>query len=84
MGGPDRLSRSGMAEAVAEVRGHNPGCIVRVSGASVPRPAPSPADISMDSSRLEGQVGFRMTPFKDALREIFALGGKEGGGGGAA
>lgn len=36
------------------------------------RPVASPADISMDVSRLQQDLGLRMTPFKEALHAIFA------------
>ncbi|EFN51077.1 hypothetical protein CHLNCDRAFT_141448 [Chlorella variabilis] len=66
MGGPDRLSRADMAAAVAAACGYDPALILAAPAASVPRPAPSPADISMDSSRLEAA----MTPFEAAIRHI--------------
>ncbi len=72
MGGPERVSRVDMAEAVAAVRGHDPGSIQSVSSATVDRGCASPPDISMDSARLEGEMRMKMTPFKDALKEIFA------------
>jgi dTDP-4-dehydrorhamnose reductase len=64
MGGPDRLSRADMADAVAAACGHDARLIVRAPAASVDRGAPSPADISMDSARLEAAVGMALTPFK--------------------
>ena len=72
LGGPDRLSRVDMARAVAEARGHDPAPILAVPAASVSRPVASPPDISMDSSRVEGELGLRLTPFAQALASIFS------------
>ena len=71
MGGPQRLSRVDMARAVAAARGHDAACILAAPAASVDRGVASPADISMDSSRLEGELGWALTPFEDALRLIY-------------
>ncbi|KAJ6806848.1 putative spore coat polysaccharide biosynthesis protein SpsK isoform X1 [Iris pallida] len=48
VGGPDRLSRVQMAEAVADFRGYDHSLIKAVSASSVDRGVVSPADISMD------------------------------------
>jgi dTDP-4-dehydrorhamnose reductase len=56
MGGPERLSRVDMAKIVADVRGHDLDLIEEVPSASVDRGVPSPADISMDSSKLESTL----------------------------
>lgn len=71
LGGPDRLSRADMAEAVARAHGHDPSLVQRVPAASANRPFPSPADISMDSSRLEAELHLPLTPFNKALEHIF-------------
>ena len=72
MGGPQRLSRVNMACAVAAARGHDAAYILAAPAASVDRGVASPADISMDSSRLEAELGWALTPFEDALRLIYA------------
>lgn len=71
MGGPDRLSRVDMAQAVAAARGRDTACIVAVPSASVARPVVSPADISMECGRLEAELGLKMVPFSEALRRIW-------------
>lgn len=71
MGGPDRLSRVGMARAVAAHCGLDTGCIEEVASATVARAAASPLDISMDSSRLAAELPFPLTPFRAALAEVF-------------
>ena len=53
MGGPKRMSRVDMAEAVADARGRGRQAILPVPAASVDRGVASPADISMDSSLLQ-------------------------------
>ncbi|XP_020598000.1 uncharacterized protein LOC110037639 [Phalaenopsis equestris] len=52
VGGPDRLSRLQMAEAVADYRGYDRSLIKPVSASSINRGVKSPADISMDIGRL--------------------------------
>ncbi|KFK30633.1 hypothetical protein AALP_AA6G007300 [Arabis alpina] len=67
-GGPDRLSRVQMAEMVAEVRGHDPSSIKHVSASSVDRGVVSPADISMDITKLIQTLKISPTCFKDSVR----------------
>ena len=70
VGGPHRLSRLDMARQVAEVWGLSSEAIVPAPCSSVQRPVRSPADISMDSSRLEDELGVQMTSFREALRQM--------------
>ncbi|EFN51622.1 hypothetical protein CHLNCDRAFT_140037 [Chlorella variabilis] len=75
VGGPARINRLDMALAVAEVRGHDPALALPGSAAAVARTCATPADISMDTSAVEAVLGVRMTPFTEALRQIFGGGG---------
>ncbi|PSC67764.1 methionine adenosyltransferase 2 subunit beta [Micractinium conductrix] len=65
------------AAARRQAHGHSPACIQSVPAASVGRRGAggvavvSPADISMDSSRLEQELHLPLTPFKTALEHIF-------------
>ncbi|KAG1679980.1 hypothetical protein FOA52_007044 [Chlamydomonas sp. UWO 241] len=70
MGGPQRLSRADMACAVAAARGLPGDAIVAAPAASVQRGVASPADISMDSSRLAADTDVTPTLFADALARI--------------
>lgn len=72
-GGPDRLSRLGIAEAVAKHCGYSMDNIEAAESASIVRAAPSPLDISMDSSKLMDLVPFTLTPFADALAHLFPV-----------
>ncbi|KAK9088601.1 hypothetical protein Scep_027683 [Stephania cephalantha] len=74
VGGPDRVSRVQMAEAVASVRGHNSSFIkpVSASSPSVNRGVKSPADISMDISRLIQVLDVTPTSFIDGVRLTLA------------
>ena len=65
-----RLSRADMGDAMAAVRGYPRDRVVRVHCSSVVRDPPSPQDISMDVQRVQ-RLGIRLTPFAEALREIF-------------
>lgn len=70
MGGPERLSRVDMANAVADTYDlDKEGTILSVPSAAVARPVASPADISMNSARL-AILGISFTPLKAALEEM--------------
>nr|XP_043628675.1 spore coat polysaccharide biosynthesis protein SpsK [Erigeron canadensis] len=68
VGGPDRLSRVQMAEAVARVRGYDTSLIKPVSASSIDRGVKSPADISMDISKLIQTLSFTPTSFQDGVK----------------
>lgn len=70
-GGPERLSRLGIAQAVAAHCGHSMDSVEAAASASVARAAPSPLDISMDSSKLAAWLPFELTPLADALVDLF-------------
>lgn len=72
---PSRLSRADMGDALAAVRGYPPDRVVRVPCSSVVRDPPSPQDISMDVARVQKVLGIRLTPFAEALHQIFVGGG---------
>ncbi|CAM6112623.1 unnamed protein product [Calypogeia fissa] len=71
VGGPDRLSRAGMAEVVAQVRGHDVALINHVSASTVNRGVKSPPDISMNISKVKALLGINMTSFSDGVKETF-------------
>ncbi|KAJ6814437.1 putative spore coat polysaccharide biosynthesis protein SpsK isoform X1 [Iris pallida] len=73
VGGPDRLSRVQMAEAVADFRGYDHSLIKAVSASSVDRGVVSPADISMDIGRLIQILGITPTSFKDGVRSTLEI-----------
>ncbi|KAE9460127.1 hypothetical protein C3L33_08009, partial [Rhododendron williamsianum] len=66
------LSRAQMAEAVAQFRGYNSSLIKPVSAASVDRGVKSPADISMDISKVIQTLGISPISFKDGVRLTLA------------
>ncbi|KAL3814859.1 hypothetical protein ACJIZ3_016127 [Penstemon smallii] len=57
VGGSDRVSRAQMAEAVAHARGYVTSLIKPVSASTVDRGVKSPADISMDITKLIQTLG---------------------------
>lgn len=71
VGGPDRVSRVQMAEVVSQLRGYDGLTIKSVSAASVNRGVASPADISMDVSKVVKLLGINLTPFKDGVQLTF-------------
>nr|XP_027192871.1 methionine adenosyltransferase 2 subunit beta isoform X2 [Cicer arietinum] len=68
VGGRDRVSRVQMAEAVAQFRGHDTSLIKPVSASSVDRGVKSPADISMDITRLIQTLQINPVSFKDGVK----------------
>ncbi|KAK2971836.1 hypothetical protein RJ640_001000 [Escallonia rubra] len=72
VGGPDRISRVQMAEAVAYYRGYNTSLIKSVSASSVDRGVKSPADISMDITKLIQTLDLSPTTFADGVRLTLA------------
>lgn len=72
MGGPQRLSRLEMASAAAAAAGVDAGdLIVSCRAADIPRGAPSPVDIAMDSSRLRDELGIAGTPLAAVAHEVW-------------
>ncbi|OMO78646.1 dTDP-4-dehydrorhamnose reductase [Corchorus capsularis] len=67
VGGPDRISRVQMAETVAQIKGYDSSLIKSVSASTVDRGVMSPADISMDITKLVQTLNFSPTPFKDGV-----------------
>uniref|UniRef100_A0A2N9ELL7 RmlD-like substrate binding domain-containing protein n=1 Tax=Fagus sylvatica TaxID=28930 RepID=A0A2N9ELL7_FAGSY len=76
VGGPDRVSRVQMAEAVADIRGYNTSLIKPVSASSVDRGVKSPADISMNITKLVQTLNFSPISFRDGVRLTLATGAK--------
>ncbi|KAL5565580.1 hypothetical protein UlMin_028744 [Ulmus minor] len=72
VGGPDRVSRAQMAETVADVRGYNKSLIKSVSASSVDRGVKSPADISMDITKLFQKLGVSPISFREGVRLTLA------------
>lgn len=71
LGGPERLSRVEMAETVAKVWGYSTAAIQVAEASSVVRDNPSPADISMDCSRLAADFpGIEIRSMAAALEEM--------------
>ncbi|XP_050386328.1 uncharacterized protein LOC126802704 [Argentina anserina] len=73
VGGPDRVSRVQMAETVADIRGYNLSLIKSVSASSVDRGVRSPADISMDITKLVQTLGVYPVSFRDGVRLTLEL-----------
>jgi dTDP-4-dehydrorhamnose reductase len=71
LGGPDRLSRVDMVSAVASHLGLAMDCVQKASSASGKRDVPSPLDISMDSSKLQALLPFRLSKFCQGLKQVF-------------
>ncbi|KAK3194852.1 hypothetical protein Dsin_026162 [Dipteronia sinensis] len=72
VGGPDRVSRVQMAEAVAGIRGYNNTLIKPVSASSVDRGVRSPSDISMDITKLVQTLSIRPVTYIDGVKLTLA------------
>lgn len=72
VGGPDRVSRVQMAEVVAEIRGYSTSLIKPVSASSVDRGVQSPADISMDITKLVQTLNIDPVTYKDGVKLTLA------------
>eukprot|EP00891_Asterochloris_glomerata_P009011 jgi/Astpho2/9011/Aster-02678 len=72
LGGEERLSRLRMAEIIAE-QWKLSGQIVAAASSSVDRGLKSPADISMDISRLKADLNPHLTPFAAAIDQIGSM-----------
>ncbi|XP_059458889.1 uncharacterized protein LOC132188452 [Corylus avellana] len=72
VGGPDRVSRVEMAEAVAHIRGYDTSLIKAVSASSVDRGVKSPADISMNITKLVQTLNISPVSFKDGVKLTLA------------
>ncbi|WOG90471.1 hypothetical protein DCAR_0209715 [Daucus carota subsp. sativus] len=68
VGGPDRVSRLQMAETVAAVRGYKSSLLKPISASLIDRGVKSPADISMDISKLIRVLGFSPMKFEEGVR----------------
>lgn len=55
-----------------QARGHDPKLVLPGSAASVPRTCATPEDISMDCSKVERELGLKLTPLAQALQQVFA------------
>lgn len=71
LGGPERLNRVDMARTVAAIRGYDPSLILTGSAQAAARNVATPADISMDCSAAERELGLKLTRFEEAVRETF-------------
>jgi dTDP-4-dehydrorhamnose reductase len=71
-GGPERLSRAEMAVAIAKHCGMDASVVDVAKSAAVTRTAPSPLDISMDSSKLCAVLPFQPQSFAKALQYTLA------------
>lgn len=74
MGSGQRLSRADMALAVCHACNFSPELVLQVSASSVNRGVKSPADISMNSTKLETFLGRSLTSFDELVRQTFGCG----------
>jgi dTDP-4-dehydrorhamnose reductase len=68
-GGPERLSRYQLGLRTAAAHGFDPKLLIPARQADQPLPVPRPEDVSLDSSRLERELGWKARPLDTALGE---------------
>jgi dTDP-4-dehydrorhamnose reductase len=68
-GGSERLSRYELGRRAAAAQGFDPDRLIPVPQAAAAPEVPRPLDASLDSSRLERELGWRARPLDTALRE---------------
>lgn len=68
-GGPERLSRYELGLRTVAAHGLDPDSLEPVRQADAPPPVPRPLDVSLDSSRLERELGWRARPLDAALAD---------------
>jgi dTDP-4-dehydrorhamnose reductase len=69
LGGSERLSRYELGLRTARALGLDATAIVEGSQADRPSPEPRPADLSLDSTRAERELGWQPRALDEALRE---------------
>jgi dTDP-4-dehydrorhamnose reductase len=67
------VSRYELGLRVAPAHGFDPELLHPIRQSEVELPAPRPLDVSLDSSRLERETGWRARPLDAALAEGRAL-----------
>ncbi len=71
LGGPERINRVQFGEILAEIRGYDKGKINPTRLADLDTGYPRPADVSMDSSCIQDELGIQLTPVEKGLKAIF-------------
>jgi dTDP-4-dehydrorhamnose reductase len=69
LGGGERLSRHALGLRLARLLGLPSELIVAATQAEAPPAAPRPADVSLDSSRAQRDLGWTARPLDDAIRD---------------
>jgi dTDP-4-dehydrorhamnose reductase len=68
-GGPERLSRLDLGRILCEAEGYDPALLRAARLRDSTYPAPRPADVSLDSTRLRHAVGWQPMTFEAYLRQ---------------
>ncbi len=70
LGGSERLSRLAMGETLARSLSRSAGCLRTARLADSTLPAPRPADVSMDTTRLAALLGRPLLSFQDGVKHL--------------
>lgn len=73
IGGPERISRAEFGKRLAILRGYDPAKIHPVKQSDFSTGYPRPADVSLNSARIQTSHAVRLTPIEEGLREVFNL-----------
>lgn len=71
LGGPERIARIDYGRKLAVLRGYDPSLIHPVRLSDFHTGYARPADVSMNSLRIQADLGLRLTPVEEGLKEIF-------------
>lgn len=71
LGGPERMTRIQFAEMLIQLRGHDRSLIQPVRLSDHSTGYARPADVSLNSKRIQESIGLKTTPTHKALEEIF-------------
>jgi dTDP-4-dehydrorhamnose reductase len=67
LGGPERISRYELGRRVARALGLSPDGIDAARQSERPSPEPRPADVSLDSTRAQRELGYRPRTLEEAI-----------------
>ena len=68
LGGAERVSRSELGARTATAFGLDPAGVEAITQAAFAQPAPRPRDVSLDSSRARGELGYAPRPLDDMIK----------------
>ncbi len=72
LGGPQPTSRIAIGEKLAALRGYDPGLLHPLCLKDLDTGYPRPADLTLDCSLIQKELGLKLTSLDEGLRQIFS------------